>query len=113
MINYNYYLVVDPGTPGASPKCFLASLSLLPLTKTTYSPFGLFKANSSNVRHCPPAATILFLAPSVNLKAVTLNFGTFKSLISSVTAPTTAKIVSCPLYVTNYYTFLNLQLHVD
>ena len=38
-------LVVDPGSPGALPKCFLASLILEPLKRTTFSPFGLFKAN--------------------------------------------------------------------
>jgi len=47
--------------------------------------------------HCPPAATILFLALSVNLKAHTLTLGHVKSLISSVIDPTVAKIVSCPL----------------
>jgi len=40
-----YGFVVDPGTPGAGPKCKIASLDLGPLNKTTFSPFGLFKAN--------------------------------------------------------------------
>jgi hypothetical protein len=86
--------VVDPGTPGAGPKCLFASLSLVPLNNVTYSPFGLFNASSSQVIHCPPAVTILLLAVSVNFKAHTLTFGTTKSLVSSVTDPTTAKTVS-------------------
>jgi hypothetical protein len=65
------YLVVDPGTPGALPKCFFASLSLVPLINVTYSPLGLDNANSSQVVHFPPAAVILLLAFSVNLNAQT------------------------------------------
>ena len=89
--------MVDPGTPGAGPKCLLANLSLVPLNNVTYSPFGLFNANSSQVIHCPPAATILFLALSVNLKAHTRTLGQVNSLISSVIEPTVANMVSCPL----------------
>ena len=61
------------------------------------------------MRHCPPAATILFLAFSVNLKAATLTFGATSNLESSVTVPTIAKIFSCPLksYLIRF-TFLNL-----
>jgi len=46
----------------------------------------------------PPALEILALADSVNLKAQTLILGTSKSLTSSVTVPTKAKIGSAPLY---------------
>jgi len=95
---YNYYFVVEPGRPGAGPKCRLASLSLVPLNNVTYSPFGLFNASSSKVRHCPPAVTILLLALSVKRNAHTLTFGQVNSLMSSVTVPTTANIVSFPLY---------------
>jgi len=103
--------VVDPGKPGAGPKCLFASLSLVPLNNVTYSPFGLFNASSSKVMHWPPAASILFLALSVNLNAHTLTFGQVKSLTSSVTEPTTAKTVSFPLIFYWNYTFLNLQQH--
>lgn len=67
-----YGLAVEPGSPGALPKCFLASLILDPLIKTTYSPLGLLTANWSNVKQFPPAATILSLAFSENFKAQTL-----------------------------------------
>ncbi len=92
-----YGFVVDPGTPGAGPKCKIASLDLGPLNKTTFSPFGLFKANWSKVVQKPPALVILALAVSVNLKAHTLTLGTSKSLTSSVIVPTKAKIGSAPL----------------
>jgi hypothetical protein len=99
--------VVEPGTPGAGPKCLSASLDLGPLSKITFSPLGLFKANWSNVVQNPPALVILALALSVNLKAQTLILGTSKSLTSSVTVPTNAKIGSTPLIrlnkITIYY----------
>jgi hypothetical protein len=53
----------------------------------------------------PPAATILFLAPSVNLRAQTLSLGIFNILLSSVIVPTTAKIGSEFLMLL-YITFL-------
>jgi len=37
-----YGLVWDPGIPGAGPKCFNASLLLLPLTKKVPVPVGAF-----------------------------------------------------------------------
>ena len=33
-----YGFVLESGKPGAFPKCFLASLSLVPLSKITFSP---------------------------------------------------------------------------
>jgi hypothetical protein len=89
--------VVDPGTPGAGPKCNIASLDLGPLNKMTFSPLGLFKANWSKVVQNPPFWVILALALSVNLKAQTLIFGHSNNLVSSVTVPTKAKIGSAPL----------------
>ena len=47
--------------------------------------------------HFPLALVILSLAFSVNLSAHTFNSGTSTSLVSSVTVPTTAKIISFPL----------------
>jgi hypothetical protein len=41
----------------------------------------------------PPAYKILALAVSVTLKAATVIFGTFKTLLSSVTVPTTTAIL--------------------
>jgi len=35
-----YGLVLDPGVPGAGPKCFLASLSLEALSKTVLVPIN-------------------------------------------------------------------------
>jgi len=46
------------------------------------------------VRHFPPALTILALAVSVNLRAATVILGTSRSLMSSVTVPTTTAILS-------------------
>jgi hypothetical protein len=37
-----YGLVWDPGTPGAGPKCLLASLSLGPLSNKVLVPFIIF-----------------------------------------------------------------------
>jgi hypothetical protein len=46
------------------------------------------------VRHFPPALTILALAVSVNFKAATVSLGTSRTLMSSVTVPTTTAILS-------------------
>ena len=43
--------------------------------------------------HFPPAAVILPLAVSVNLRAATVIFGTVRILLSSVTVPTTTAIL--------------------
>lgn len=42
----------------------------------------------------PPFLMILALAASVNLRAATVNLGTSRSLLSSVTVPTTTAILS-------------------
>jgi len=55
-------------------------------------PVGHFKASWSNVRHFPPAAKILCLAFSVNLKAQTVSLGTWRSLTSLVTVQTQTAI---------------------
>lgn len=55
-------------------------------------PVGAVMTSSSRVMHFPPALVILALAVSVNLRAATVNFGTSRSLTSSVTAPTTTTI---------------------
>ena len=93
-INYSNYLVVESGTPGALPKWSKASLNLEPLSKVTYCPLGLSKANWSKVKHSPPASTILLLAVSVNLKAATLILPKLFTLKSFVIVPTQAKIGS-------------------
>ena len=97
---YKFYLVVDPGTPGAGPKCNIASLDLGPLNKITFSPLGLFKANWSKVVQNALLLVILAVAVSVNLIAPTLTLGKSNCLISSVTVPTKAKMGSAPL---NYF----------
>ena len=63
-------------------KCFTASLEFFgPLKSTTPSPVGAFNANWSNVKHSPPALTILARAVAVNLNAkYTINFLYFKHL---------------------------------
>ena len=61
-----------------------------------FLPVGAFWANWSKVKQLPPAAKILFLADSVNLKAQTLSLGTSKSLLSSTTVQTaTTVFFSC------------------
>jgi hypothetical protein len=57
-------------------------------------PVGARSTSWSRVRHFPPALTILALAVSVNLRAATVILGTSRSLISSVTVPTTTAILS-------------------
>ena len=94
ILTYINYLVVESGTPGALPKCKMASLILEPLSKVTYCPLGLSNANWSKVKHSPPASTILLLAVSVNLIAQILIFPNVCSLKSFVTVPTQAKIGS-------------------
>lgn len=101
----------EPGTPGAAPKCFTASLSLGPLRRSVLVPIyniliriaedkpkilpvGARSTSWSRVRHFPPALTILALAVSVNLRAATVILGTSRSLISSVTVPTMTAILS-------------------
>merc|ERR1712230_2372 len=91
-----YGLVWEPGTPGAGPKCFLASLSFEALRRRVLLPVGAVMTNSSRVRHFPPALTILALAVSVNLKAATVIFGTSRNLTSSVTEETTTTVFSYP-----------------
>lgn len=95
--------------PGGGPKCFLASLSLGPLSsnvfvpivknilinlekKKEHIPVGARSTSWSRVRTLPPALRILALAVSVNLSAATVNLGTSKSLLSSVTVPITTAI---------------------
>merc|ERR1719242_1715882 len=51
--------------------------------------------SSSRVMHLPPALTILALAASVKRRAATVNFGTSRSLSSSVTVATTTTVLSC------------------
>lgn len=51
-------------------------------------PVGDFNANWSNVKHYPPAAKILVLAASVNLRAQTVILGTTNNLSSSTTLQT-------------------------
>ena len=46
------------------------------------------------MRHLPPALTILALAVSVKRRAATVILGTSRSLMSSVTVPTTTAILS-------------------
>ena len=82
---------------GAAPKYFKASLCFGPLSKRVFVPVGVVWANLSKVRHCPPAAKILFFADSVNLRAQTFIFGTTNILLSSVTLQTqTAVTPSLP-----------------
>lgn len=57
-------------------------------------PVGARSTSWSRVRHFPPALTILALAVSVNLRAATVSLGTSRSLVSSVTVPTTTAILS-------------------
>lgn len=57
-------------------------------------PVGACIMSSSRVKHLPPALVILALAVSVNLSAATVNFGTSRSLTSSVTVPTNTTILS-------------------
>ena len=90
--------VCDPFWPGYKPKCLLAYLSLVPLIKRTFYPFGAIWANWSQVKHSPFAFWILSLAWVVNLRAQTLSpSGTFRSLVSLVTDPTMAKILELNL----------------
>lgn len=62
--------------------------------KSKILPVGAASTSWSRVRHFPPALTILALAVSVNLRAATVILGTSRSLISSVTVPTTTAILS-------------------
>jgi len=57
-------------------------------------PVGARSTSWSKVRHFPPALTILALAVSVNLRAATVSLGTSRSLMSSVTVPTTTAMRS-------------------
>lgn len=59
-----------------------------------FCPRGARRANWSNVKHSPPAFSILALAVSVNLSAVTLRQGISCTLTSSVTVPTITAILS-------------------
>lgn len=61
---------------------------------TVFCPSGALRASWSNVKHSPPAFSILALAFLVNLKAVTFIQGTSCTLMSSVTAPTITAILS-------------------
>ena len=96
-LDLTYGLVWEPGTPGAGPQCFLASLSFDALRRRVLVPEGAVMINSSSVRHFPPALMILALAVSVNLKAATVIFGTSRSLTSSVTEATITAVFSYPL----------------
>ena len=87
-----YGLVCDPFIPGAFPKCFKASLLLLPLINFVFSPFGDNLDNWSKVKHSPPAFNIFSLASSLNFNAQTLIFGTVKNLSSFKTFPTITNI---------------------
>ena len=57
-------------------------------------PVGALRTSWSRVRHYPPALMILALAVSVNLRAATVILGRSRSLISSVTVPTTTAMRS-------------------
>lgn len=57
-------------------------------------PVGARIANSSSVRHSPPAFVILARAVVVNRSAAIVSFGTLMSLLSSVTVPTIATVRS-------------------
>lgn len=63
---------------------------------TVFCPRGALSASWSKVRHSPPAFSILALAVSVNLRAVTFTARTSSSctLVSSVTVPTITAILS-------------------
>lgn len=39
-LDLTYGFVWDPGTPGAGPKCFLASLSFDPLSRSVFVPIN-------------------------------------------------------------------------
>ena len=58
-------------------------------------PEGDFMISSSIVRQDPPALVILARAPSVKRRAATSSLGSSKSLISSVTVPTTTAVRPC------------------
>ena len=64
------------------------------------------------MRHFPPALTILALAVSVNLRAATVSLGTSRSLISSVTVPTTTAMRSLPIFVNSLLLSLLLLTEV-
>ena len=66
--------------------------------KEGYLPVGAVMTSWSRVRHFPPAFTILALAVSVKRRAATVIFGTSRSLLSSVTAPTTTAILVLKRY---------------
>lgn len=59
-----------------------------------FDPVGARMANSSRVRHSPPAFVILARAVVVNRRAAIESFGTLISLLSSVTVPTMATVRS-------------------
>ena len=56
-------------------------------------PVGAFMINSSIVRQEPPALTILARAVSVKRRAAISSLGSSKSLMSSVTVPTTTAVL--------------------
>ena len=94
-----YGLAVEPGVPGAAPKCLYCFLAVLfPLTKVTPYPSGFYWASWSKVKTVPPAAKILSLAVSLNFKAQIVKVGISTCLGSSRTLPTTTQILdSFPL----------------
>jgi hypothetical protein len=67
---------------------------------TVFSPVGARRASWSNVRHSPPALTILALAVSVNLRAVTFMAGISWILLSSVIVPTTTAMFFSSCHIT-------------
>lgn len=65
----------------------------LPCIRRVFFPVGALNANWSKVKHSPPAFKILALAPSVNLRAQTVNFGITRTRLSSVTVDTVTTIL--------------------
>ena len=92
-LDLTYGLVVDPGVPGAFPKCLTASREFLgPINRTVFCPFGALVASWSRVMHSPPPFRIRARAVRVNRSAQTVNLGTSYCLASSVMVPTTTAI---------------------
>jgi hypothetical protein len=64
-----------------------------PLSRRVFAPEGDFMINSSIVRQVPPALVTLARAASVKRRAAISREGSSKSLMSSVTVPTTTAVL--------------------